>query len=118
MQAPQARAPIIYLSLPARLAELLRIRDHRALSGAPALRGELGRVQLGFAPVCEPDNHSDRILSESVYGRAWHTALQAALGSELTATALVCRPHNLRGRRPIEVAERKTQPSPRVGHPY
>jgi hypothetical protein len=53
-----------------------------------------------------------------VYGRAWHTALQAALGSELTATALVCRPHNLRGRRPIEVAERKTQPSPRAGHPY
>ena len=57
MQAPQARAPAIYLSLPARLAELLQARDHRALSGASALRGELGEVQLGFVPVCEPDNH-------------------------------------------------------------
>ena len=36
------------------------------------------------------------ILSESVYGRAWHTARQAALGSELAATALVCRPYDLR----------------------
>ena len=27
------------------------------LYGAPALRGELGEVQLGFVPVCEPDDH-------------------------------------------------------------
>jgi hypothetical protein len=57
MQAPQARAPIICLSLPARLAELLQTRDHRALSGTPALRGELGEVQLGFVSVREPDNY-------------------------------------------------------------
>ena len=36
------------------------------------------------------------ILSESVYGRTWHAARQAALGPELAATALACRPYDLR----------------------
>jgi len=36
------------------------------------------------------------MLSESVYGRAWHTARQAALGPGLAATALVRRPYDLR----------------------
>jgi len=36
------------------------------------------------------------ILSESVYGRAWHTARQAALGPDLAATALARRPYDLR----------------------
>jgi integrase len=36
------------------------------------------------------------ILSESVYGRAWHTARQAALGPVLTATSLARRPYDLR----------------------
>jgi integrase len=36
------------------------------------------------------------MLSESVYGRAWHAARQAALGQELAATALARRPYDLR----------------------
>src|SRR6266852_2546234 len=35
------------------------------------------------------------MLSESVYGRTWHTARQAALGPELAATALARRPYDL-----------------------
>ena len=36
------------------------------------------------------------MLSESVYGRAWHAARQAALGADLAATALARRPYDLR----------------------
>ena len=36
------------------------------------------------------------MLSESVYGRAWHAARHAALGPELVATALARRPYDLR----------------------
>ena len=36
------------------------------------------------------------VLSESVYGRAWHAARHAALGPELAATALARRPYDLR----------------------
>jgi hypothetical protein len=36
------------------------------------------------------------ILSESVYGRAWHAARRAALGPDLAATALARRPYDLR----------------------
>ncbi len=36
------------------------------------------------------------ILSESSYGRAWQAARQAALGPELAATGLACRPYDLR----------------------
>jgi len=35
-------------------------------------------------------------LSESVYGRIWHAARQAALGSDLAATGLARRPYDLR----------------------
>jgi hypothetical protein len=56
------------------------------------------------------------MLSESVYGRAWHAARQAALGPDLAATALARRPYDLRHAalslwlnatgRPAEVAAR------------
>ena len=36
------------------------------------------------------------ILSESVYGRAWHTARRTALGPDLAATPLARRPYDLR----------------------
>ena len=36
------------------------------------------------------------MLSESVYGRAWHAARRAALGPDLAATALARRPYDLR----------------------
>jgi len=36
------------------------------------------------------------MLSESVYGRAWHTARHAALGPELAATPLARCPYDLR----------------------
>jgi hypothetical protein len=36
------------------------------------------------------------MLSGSVYARVWHAARQAALGPELAATALACRPCDLR----------------------
>ena len=36
------------------------------------------------------------MLSESVYGRAWHAARRAALGPELAATPLARRPYDLR----------------------
>jgi hypothetical protein len=36
------------------------------------------------------------VLSESVYGRTWHAARQAALGPDLAATALARRPYDLR----------------------
>jgi integrase len=36
------------------------------------------------------------VLSESVYGRTWHAARQAALGPELAATTLARRPYDLR----------------------
>jgi len=36
------------------------------------------------------------MLNESVYGRAWHAARQAALGPELAVTALARRPYDLR----------------------
>ncbi|MGH3156162.1 MAG: hypothetical protein ACRDNF_06265, partial [Streptosporangiaceae bacterium] len=36
------------------------------------------------------------ILSESVYGRAWHTARHTALGPALAATPLARRPYDLR----------------------
>ena len=37
-----------------------------------------------------------RMLSESVYGRAWHAARHAALSPELAATPLARRPYDLR----------------------
>ena len=59
------------------------------------------------------------MLSESVYGRAWHAARQAALGPELAGTALARRPYDLRhaalslwlnaSGAPAEVARRRRQ---------
>ena len=46
------------------------------------------------------------MLSESVYGRTWHAARQAALGPELAATALARRPYDLRHAAFVPVAER------------
>jgi hypothetical protein len=36
------------------------------------------------------------MVSESVYGRAWHAARLAALGSDLAVTTLACRPYDPR----------------------
>ena len=36
------------------------------------------------------------MLSESVYGRAWHAARLAVLGPEVAATALARHPYDLR----------------------
>src|SRR5215467_12391308 len=36
------------------------------------------------------------MVSESVYGRAWHAARLAALGPDLAVTTLACRPYDLR----------------------
>ncbi len=36
------------------------------------------------------------MLSESVYGRAWHASCQVALDAGLAATALARRPYGLR----------------------
>jgi integrase len=65
------------------------------------------------------------MLSESVYGRAWHAARHAALSPELAATALARRPYDLRHAAlslwlnatgaPAEVAARAGN-SPRVLH--
>jgi hypothetical protein len=61
--------------------------------------------QPALPPPRRPWHHAGReavprrpggILSESVYGRAWHAARQAALGPDLAATALACRRYDLR----------------------
>jgi len=67
--------------IPAVLAGMLR--QHLAGSGTAA-DGRLFRGARGG------------VLSESVYGRAWHAARQAALGPGLAATALARRPYDLR----------------------
>ena len=67
--------------IPAVLACMLR--QHLAGSGTAA-DGRLFRGARGGA------------LSESVYGRAWHAARQAALDPGLAATALARRPYDLR----------------------
>lgn len=68
------------IPIPARLVRLLD--DHlRAFGTAPD-----GRLST------EPGG----ILSESTYGRAWHTARAAALGRRLAATPLARRPCDLR----------------------
>ena len=59
------------------------LRQHLAGSGTAA-DGRLFRGARGG------------VLSESVYGRAWHAARQAALGPGLAATALARRPYELR----------------------
>ncbi len=62
----------------------------------PALASMLSRHLRQFGTA--PDGRLFRggILSESVYGRVWHAARQAALGPELAATPLARRPYDLR----------------------
>jgi hypothetical protein len=55
------------------------LRDHGTAPDGRPFRGTRGGV-----------------LSESVYGRAWHAARQAALGPDLAATALAHRLYDLR----------------------
>ena len=58
--------------------------------------------QFGTAPDGRLFGGSrDGMLSESVYGRAWHAARHAALGPDLFATPLARRPYDLRVRRPV-----------------
>jgi integrase len=51
-------------------------------------------------------------LSESVYGRAWHTARGAAFGPALAATSLARRPYDLRHAAPVTLAERDCRTRP------
>ena len=65
----------------------------------PVLVRMLGQHLHAFGTA--PDGRPFRgtrggMLSESVYGRAWHAARQAALGPDLAATALARRPYDLR----------------------
>ena len=65
----------------------------------PVLAGMLGQHLHAFGTA--PDGRlfpgaRGGMLSESVYGRAWHAARQAALGPDLAATALARRPYDLR----------------------
>jgi integrase len=64
-------------------------RPGRHAPPAPGrIRDRAGRAAV---PRCQGG-----ILSESVYGRAWRAARQAALGPGLAATALARRPYDLR----------------------
>jgi integrase len=67
--------------VPPALAGLLRqhLREHGTTPDGRLFRGARGGM-----------------LSESVYGRTWHAARQAAHGPELAATALARRPYDLR----------------------
>lgn len=67
--------------VPPALARMLcrHLRDHGTAPDGRLFRGARGGM-----------------LSESVYGRAWHAARQAALGPGLAATALARRPYDLR----------------------
>jgi integrase len=69
------------IPIPAVLATMLRrhLDDHGTTPDGRLFRGTRGGI-----------------LSESVYGRAWHTARQDALGPGLAATPLARRPHDLR----------------------
>jgi len=65
----------------------------------PVLAGMLDQHLSAFGTA--PDGRLFRgarggMLSESVYGRSWHAARQAALGPGLAATALARRPCDLR----------------------
>jgi integrase len=65
----------------------------------PLLGGMLRKHLRAFGTA--PDGRLFRgarggMLSESVYGRAWHAARQAALSPGLAATALARRPYDLR----------------------
>jgi hypothetical protein len=87
----------LLLGRPAPLA--LTAPAHRVVPIPPVLVRMLRRHLHQFGTA--PDGRLFRgtrggMLSESVYGRAWHAARQAALGPELAATALARRPYDLR----------------------
>jgi hypothetical protein len=86
----RADGTIRIVPIPAVLAGMLRQHLH-AFGTAPD--GRLFRGTRGG------------MLSESVYGRAWHAARHAALGPGLAATALARRPYDLRHAAPVTVAE-------------
>jgi len=67
--------------IPPVLATLLRrhLHDHGTTPDGRLFRGTRGGI-----------------LSESLYGRTWHTARNAALGPSLAATSLARRPYDLR----------------------
>ena len=77
--------------VPAALADLLRrhLRKYETAPDGRLFRGARG----GF-------------LSESTYGRIWHAAREIALGPQLAATSLACRPYDLRHAALVVVAER------------
>jgi integrase len=71
----------------------------RVVPGPAVLAGMLRQHLLRFGSG--PDGGLFRgsrggMLSESVYGRVWHTARQAALSPALAASALARRPYDLR----------------------
>jgi integrase len=71
----------------------------RVVPVPPVLVHMLGQHLHAFGTA--PDGRLFRgirggMLSESVYGRAWHAARQAALSPELAATPLARRPYDLR----------------------
>ena len=86
-----------------------RPHEHAASSTAPTARSASSPSRPSWSPCSgttsatgtAPDGRLFRgtrggMLSESVYGRAWHAARQAALGPDLAATALARRPYDLR----------------------
>jgi integrase len=77
--APDGRIRVV--PIPPVLVRILHrhLRDHRTTPDGRLFRGSRGGM-----------------LSESVYGRTWHAARQAALGPELAATTLARRPYDLR----------------------
>ena len=101
---PPARAPAPPGPTPANLIEPAGLKHRpdgaiRVVSIPPVLVSMLCR-HLGDHGTT-PDGRLFRgarggMLSESVYGRAWHAARRAALGPDLAATALARRPYDLR----------------------
>ena len=63
---------------------------------AGLVRWHAPRAAVAVSPATVPRDTRGGMLSESVYGRAWHIARQAALGPDLAATALARRPYDLR----------------------
>src|SRR5205814_1913828 len=88
--------------LPANPIGLVRWRAPKAASAvSPATVPSPVQVRAILNHGTTPDGRLFRgarggMLSESVYGRAWHAARLAALGPGLAATPLARRPYDLR----------------------
>ena len=63
---------------------------------SPSLRGAAPALSRSDGLQAGGCGTRSGMLSESVYGRSWHGARQAALEPELAATALARRPYDLR----------------------